>query len=61
MGRKVSRGVMIEHEPPLMRHEDKRPPPPGDRVIKGKDGSKYFVEGASGRVTQISGPIPPRR
>jgi hypothetical protein len=44
---------MIEHEPPLMRHEDKKPPPPGDRVVKGKDGSKYFIDAASGRVTKL--------
>ena len=53
MGRKVHRGVMIEHEPPLMRAEDKKPPPPGDRVIKGKDGRKWFIDGASGRVTEL--------
>jgi hypothetical protein len=48
---------MIEHEPPLMRHEDKKPPPPGDRVLHGKDGSRWFVNGASGRVTKLGGPV----
>jgi hypothetical protein len=52
--RKVHRGVMIDHEPPIMQPTDKKPPPPGDRVIKGKKGERWFIDGASGRVTKLS-------
>jgi hypothetical protein len=52
--RKVHRGVMIDHEPPIMQPTDKKPPPPGDRVIKSKKGERWFIDGASGRVTKLS-------
>lgn len=53
MGRKVHRGVVVEHEPPIMLPTDKKPPPPGDRVIKGKDGRRWFINGASSQVTEL--------
>jgi hypothetical protein len=43
---------MLEHEPPIMQPHQK-PPPPGDRILKGKDGSRWFIDGASGRVTKM--------
>jgi hypothetical protein len=50
--RTIHRGVMLEHEPPIMQPHQK-PPPPGDRILKGKDGSRWFIDGASGRVTKM--------
>lgn len=56
--RTVQRGVRIDHEPPIIPHGAPKPPPPGDRVIKGRDGRRWFICGASGRVTEIKAKSP---